>query len=210
MSFATVMPDVLPVRYNLKPGQSVLVMAKPGEAGLMRWQFRVPEASKANGFNVRVETVERAYREPWKHHRCLIQVDGFYEWKQGPSKTPKVPHLFEPRDKLPYTFAGVVGEWTDKKTGEVTPACAIVTGPSQGIVSELHTRMPLVVSPGDRERWLDPGLEDTKTLKGLLNDDASGYDCRAVSTKLNFGVEGPEVLMADLPPAPAKGQLGLF
>ena len=80
------------------------------------------------------------------------------------------------------------------------PTYAIVTGASQGVVKELHTRMPLIVSPGDRDRWLDPGLEDTRVLKGLLNDDASLYDCRPVSTKLNFKVEGPDVLIPDLPP----------
>lgn len=199
-------------RFNLKPGQNTLVIRAPGVAEPMRWQFSVPDGSKANGFNARVETIERAYREPWKKRRCLIVVDGFFEWRQGPAETkgPKVPHLFEPKDRLPYTFAGIVGEWTSKKTGEIIPACAIVTGPSQGVVRELHTRMPLVVSPTDRDRWLDPGLEDTKILKGLLNDDAAGYDCRPVSTTLNFGVEGPEVLVLDPPAPPARGQLGLF
>ena len=49
----------------------------------------------------RVETVEQAF----KKRRCLIPVDGFYEWKKVPGG--EIPFSISMKDNSPFVFAGL-------------------------------------------------------------------------------------------------------
>ena len=94
--------DALPAaspRYNLAPTQPVLAIRKTAEGTRalvpLRWGL-VPAWSKGpdsrySMINARAETVDTkpAYRNAFKHRRCLIPSEGFYEWKAtGKTKTP--------------------------------------------------------------------------------------------------------------------------
>ncbi len=68
--------------------------------------------------NARAETVATtpAYRSAFAAHRCLIVVDGFYEWHLADPAEPKkkVPYYFHRADGRPITFAGLYETWWDK------------------------------------------------------------------------------------------------
>ncbi len=57
--------------------------------------------------NAGVETVDTApsYREAFKKRRCLIPVDGFYEWRKVSGG--KIPYNIQMRDGYPFAFAGL-------------------------------------------------------------------------------------------------------
>src|SRR6202044_3229587 len=123
---------------------------------MLRWGLILPNAHiRGPGINVRVETVRRApaYRGAFHERRCLVVVDGFYEWQRR-GKTSQ-PFAIRRADKRPFGLAGI---WTEYVTpeGEVIDCCAIITGEATGVGTGLHDWMPLIVPPSGYARWLAP------------------------------------------------------
>ena len=98
---------VLPLRFNIAPSQPIAAVrigdtSRQRELVSLRWGL-IPSWSKdAIGvINARAETAasKPTFRSPFRHRRCLILADGFYEWqKTGSSKKqPFYFHLLEGR-----------------------------------------------------------------------------------------------------------------
>ena len=166
-------------RYNLAPTQLMPVVINDGTRMLdaYRWGL-IPswakEASIANKLiNARGETVAEkpSFRSALKRRRCLALVDGWFEWKQ--STKPKTPYYFHREDGLPMAFAGLWEEWTAPDTGEVLRTCTLITTGPNALMAPIHDRMPVILSPEARERWLDPEPLEASVLQPLLvpNED---------------------------------------
>jgi putative SOS response-associated peptidase YedK len=110
---------------------------------------------KSIQINARLETVatKPAFKRALSLHRCLIPADGFYEWE--PKEQGRTPHWIFRADGHPMTFAGIWGAWKDPETGEWTRRFAIVTTKAEGIISEIHDRMPVALPEDLWEPWLD-------------------------------------------------------
>ena len=52
--------------------------------------------------------------------------------------------------------------------GAPVESCTIITTAANEIVGELHDRMPVILHPGDYDRWLDTGTSNTSGLRDLL------------------------------------------
>src|SRR5215204_4266868 len=89
-----------PPRYNGAPSQDLLVLRRDpktgeGRLGLLRWGL-IPHWAKDKKIawkliNARCETVGKtpAFKDAYRQRRCLIPVDGFYEWRKiGNVKQP--------------------------------------------------------------------------------------------------------------------------
>jgi putative SOS response-associated peptidase YedK len=90
-----------------------------------------------------------------KSRRCLIPADGFYEWSQR--GTVKQPFCFEVRGGELFAFAGLWERWRDP-TGGWIRSCSILTTTPNGVTSQVHDRMPVILDKADFELWLDPGF----------------------------------------------------
>jgi putative SOS response-associated peptidase YedK len=162
-------------RYNIAPSQELPVIREPHKLELVHWGLS--NVGHARGVNVRGESVARAprYRDSFRSRRCLVIVDGFFEWQRR--GTQKQPFLVRREDGKPFALAGI---WERTPEGEDT--CAVITGPAQGVVAQLHDRMPIVVPPEGYDRWLDPN--ERKPLD-LLQPDASQLVSHPVSKAVN-------------------------
>lgn len=164
-----------PPRYNVAPTQDMAVIRPPkekeegkrNELSLMRWGL-VPWWSKdpkiGNRFiQARGETVptQAAYRGSFKSKRCLVVVDGFYEWS-GQKKDRKAFAIRLP-DEAPFAIAGLWDSW---KTPEGTrlETCCVVTTSSRGDLAAVHDRMPLVLDAEAQRRWLTASPEEAREL----------------------------------------------
>ena len=147
----------------------------------VRWGL--PKHGHGLGVNVRIETVARApaYRESFWRRRCLVLVDGFYEWK--PEGKTKRPFRVCRPDHKAFALAGI---WQPTTTddGEIVDTCAIITGPANGVVAPLHDRMPLVVPSWEYDRWLSHEARTPELLK-LVEADASILISYAVNPIVN-------------------------
>jgi putative SOS response-associated peptidase YedK len=161
-------------RFNLCPTQLVPVVPNDGARMLdtFRWGL-IPgwakDASIGNKLiNARGETVAEkpSFRAALKRRRCLVVVDGWYEWKQ--STKPKTPYFFHRRDGRALALAGLWEEWTAQDTGEVLRTCAIITTGPNGLMAPIHDRMPVILSPEGQARWLRPEPQEAQDLLPLL------------------------------------------
>lgn len=146
----------IPRRYNIKPTQDALILS--GEdlsPSYARW-WLVPfwhkgglKDWKATTFNARIEdaATKPSFRASWQDDRCLIPAGGYYEWI-GP-KGSKRPHFIYSASNQPTLwFAGLRSTWQDLET------CTILTRPANADVSDVHHRMPVILSQTERDDWM--------------------------------------------------------
>lgn len=183
-------------RYNLAPTQLMPVVANDGERRLdaYRWGL-IPswakDASIGNKLiNARGETVAEkpSFRSALKRRRCLVLVDGWYEWHQATK--PKTPYLFRRKDGRPLAFAGLWEEWTAPDTGEVLRTCTLITTGPNALMAPIHDRMPVILPPEAREQWLRPEPQESAALLPLLvpyaGDELEAYEvARVVNSPAN-------------------------
>jgi putative SOS response-associated peptidase YedK len=175
-------PD-LPARYNIAPTQPIPVVRSPHRLDFLRWGLMIANSKgRGAGINVRVESVARApaYRDAFRARRCLVIVDGFYEWKKNAAGRSQ-PYVVQRQDRQPFALAGI---WDRGVTldGEVLDSCAVLTGPAHGVVAQVHDRMPIIVPASAYARWIDG---DVKDVADLLVPSAEGLVAYAVSTIVN-------------------------
>jgi putative SOS response-associated peptidase YedK len=153
--------DVQP-RYNIAPTQYVAAIRngedEQREIVKLRWglvPFWAKDPSIGNRMiNARAETVAEkpSYRNAYKHRRCLVLADGFYEWRrQGELKTPYYISLASGQ---PFALAGLWENWTDKETGESLQTTALITADANDFMAPLHHRMPVILDAATATDWL--------------------------------------------------------
>jgi putative SOS response-associated peptidase YedK len=181
-------PD-LTARYNVAPSQPVAVV-RLGEHGRellpLRWGL-VPSWAKDAKFapiNARSETAadKPTFRSATSKRRCLIPVDGFYEWmRQGKAKQPFCFRLYDDR---PFAFAGLWERW-EGPTGPVE-TCCILTTEANELVRPAHDRMPAILERGYFEQWLDPAEQNAEALAWMLRPHrADAMQAYPVSSLVN-------------------------
>lgn len=163
-------------RFNVAPTQPVaalrvLVQGEGRQLDLLRWglvPFWAKDAKIGNKMiNARAETVadKPAFRAAFKRRRCLVLADGFYEWRRTPEG--KQPYYITLEDGGPFAFAGLWERW-DKGEGEPLLTCTLITTTPNALMQQVHHRMPVILSPGDYDLWLDPAVQDRERLLPLL------------------------------------------
>ena len=181
-------PDVAP-RYNIAPMQQVPIVrfnaAGERELTFVRWGF-VPRWAKdpsigARMINARAETLSSryAFHNAYARHRCLLPVNGFYEWQASPSG--KQPMHIGMADGHPFGLAGLYERWLSPD-GEVLDTCAIVTTAASASLRGVHDRMPVIVPASQYGRWLDSATPNVDDLLGGWTGPLRIYP---VSTRVN-------------------------
>lgn len=211
--------------YNVAPTTSVATVVKrhtePDDEStrrvrLMRWGLVPPWAKTGEDggpdtkkgpllINARAETVttSNAFRSSAKNKRCLVPMDGWYEWKG--EKGAKTPFYMYGADGELLYMGGLWSTWRPKDAPEGTApllSCTIITTDSAGPLADVHDRMPLTISERDWDRWLDP---DATVDEGLLrgHGDLDRIAIREVSRLVNsVRNNGPELIAPAEPEQP--------
>lgn len=127
-----------------------------------------------NTLNARGETIfdKPAFRTSAKEKRCLIYVDGFYEYHHR--NNIKYPFYVYPRNQDHFILAGLWSEWVDKETGEIVKSFSIVTTAGNEKMTKVHNnpkatgpRMPVILPEERAEEWLAP-INDELDKKAIL------------------------------------------
>lgn len=164
--------------WNVAPASDILVVtASPDGARQLRalkWGL-VPRWAKdptgANKMiNLRAETVreKKGWRSTLARKRCIIPIDGFYEWQDQGKGRRKQPFYITSRDFTPLALAGLWSTWRDPDSGEELFTCTILTTTANNLMESVHHRMPVILAPEDWDTWLDPENTDTDELAKLL------------------------------------------
>ncbi len=204
--------------YNIAPTDAAAVVVQRDERravaryswGLVPgWATDARIASRS--FNARAETISTSplFRDAFRRRRCLVPVDGFYEWRrEGSTRQPLRIH--DPAEGV----MALAGLWTgrqDPETGEWRRSFTIVTTRPNAFMARIHDRMPVVLPPEAWARWLDTtGAPDASAagiseLRALLEprDDVALAAYPVPSLVNNVRNDGPELIehLAAMPDA---------
>jgi putative SOS response-associated peptidase YedK len=121
--------------------------------------------------NMRAETVRE--KPTWQRtlagKRCIIPIDGFYEWQDQGKGQRKQPFYVTSRDGEPLALAGLWATWRDPEgDGEELWTCTILTTTANKLMGSVHHRMPVILLPEAWDAWLDPDNKDVEQLTALL------------------------------------------
>jgi putative SOS response-associated peptidase YedK len=158
-------PDLRP-RYNVSPTELVPVIgAKPdGRRGLamLKWGFIPHWTNNAKGprpVNAKAETVAQSviFGESLRKRRCILPVDGFYEWRTINKK--EMPVWFHLIDNALFGFPGIWDVWPGPD-GKVFTCANRTTTPNE-LTRQAHDRMSVILKPEAEGVWLDPTVDDS-------------------------------------------------
>lgn len=174
-------PQLSP-RFNVAPTQNVPVVRivapdAPRTMDMLRWGL-VPswadDVSIGNRMiNARAETVAEkpAYRSSFKSKRCIVPIDGFFEWQKKPGGK-KQPYWMHRGDNGLMGCAGLWARWKgvgpDGQVVELDTFTILTTDPHP-IVAPIHDRMPAILSPDSFATWLDPKEHRPEVLLPLVH-----------------------------------------
>ncbi len=189
-----------PARYNIAPTQPIPVVTQQASGRhftLMRWGFVPGFVKDLKEFplviNIRSETVREkpSFRAAFQRRRCLLPVDGFYEWQRLGRDSR--PFLLRRPDRGIFAFAGLSNTWSSPDGSEIDTAALLNTG-ANGVIAAIHERSPVILEPRDFDAWLDPATPPESAHKLLQPPPDEFLELVAVSKAINkVAHDGPQV-----------------
>lgn len=115
--------------------------------------------------------------------RCLLVVDGFFEWRHENNK--KFLFYIYPKDETVLYLGCIYNSWLNKLTGEVRDKFSIITTEANPLMEYVHNskkRMPLIISKSAIQTWIN--LETSKQAidKLMILFPESEMNFHAIST----------------------------
>lgn len=148
-------------RYNAAPTQPHLVVRCANDhpvLGVGLWGLRV-QPGRPPLINARAETARTRppFKDAFARRRCLIPVDGFYEWQK--SRAGRQPLWFHRPDGGLLLLAGLFDELPSPEGAARTRFTVLTCAPNR-LVAPVHDRMPAVLNPIEAATWLNAPLPE--------------------------------------------------
>ncbi len=142
--------------------------------------------------NARAESIadKPMFRSAFKARRCVIPVEGYYEWQEN--EGGKIPHYFRLKSREPFGFAGL---WEIGKNGRRN--YAVITTAASERLSPYHHRMPVILPPESFMSWIDSTLpfDKDRLLAMLASSLSEDIEVHEVSKRVNSPRnDGPDLL----------------
>jgi putative SOS response-associated peptidase YedK len=200
----TLVEELFPPRWNGAPSQDFWVIRQHPETSeyrrdRLRWGLIPNWVRDADGgrkpINARAEGITSlpSFREAYAKRRCLVPIENFFEWRAIRGAKAKQPYAIAMKDGSPFALAGLWESWRQPETGEIVRTFAVITTSANGLVAEIHDRMPVIVAPDNYTRWLSPIDPDPRDL--LVPYPAGPMIAWPISTKVNApGNDSPDIL----------------
>lgn len=150
--------------YNVAPTESVSLLRHDsgGACSLesARWWLTPSWAKELSQkyamFNARSEGLSKspAFRKPFASQRGIVPMSSFIEWRGNAGD--KQPWLIS-NEAEALAVAALWDLWFDNRGSDSEPllSCTLVTTAAAESFKPWHSRMPVMLASGDRERWLD-------------------------------------------------------
>lgn len=162
---ADLLVDELGPNHNVSPTALIYVLRNNDTRrvlDVMSWGL-VPSWSKdktraASMINARSETLAEkpSFRNLLAQNRCVLPIQGFYEWQNLPSQTKKPikqAHYISRTDNKPMTLAGLWTSW-NQPDDSLFYTCTIITTDANEKLAPIHHRMPVILERDSVEVWL--------------------------------------------------------
>jgi len=190
------------------PQMPVISNDSPSSIEFFQWgliPFWVKDKEKAlkirqRTLNARAETIfqKPAFRHSIRSKRCLIIVDGFFEWRHKNKK--KYPYYIKLINYIPFAIAGIWDAWENPDTEEIIKSFSIITTRANSLLEKIHNtrkRMPVILQREDESLWLEDNMDEQRIQSMLSPRDVKemeAYTVTNVISKLGYNTRNTEVL----------------
>jgi Uncharacterized conserved protein len=129
---------------------------------------------RKNTLNARCETIfeKPSFKSSIQHHRCLLPVTGFYEWRHEDTK--KIKYIVRVPEQDIFSLGCIYSKWTNPENGEVITSFAIITTAANPLMVYVHNtkhRMPLIIAPEHEHIWTDYHLSKEESISLMVPFD---------------------------------------
>lgn len=175
--------DILPERYhveiptyhanyNVAPSIDSVIITSDN-AQVMKFGILAPWNEKKRLINARSETIDekRTFKKLFETQRCIVPVNGYFEWKRTDGKAPFYFHV---KGEELFSLAAIYGE----------DGFAILTTEAGKVMSKIHHREPVILEQDEEEEWLNPDTNPENALK-LLDPFRGKLEMWEVSKAVN-------------------------
>ena len=199
--------------FNVAPTHAVPILRVLGTevvVDVMRWGL-IPIWAKDPGIgskmiNARSETITEkpSFKGLVPGHRCIIPMNGFYEWNRENPKS-KIPYYVNRADGHLMLSAGI---WSDSPIVDEARTFSLITRDSVSDLAAIHDRSPVEFSAQDAVEWMSA----TQAPLELFDPEHQPrFRTLRVSTRVNsVRNNDSDLLKEDFPPEDDSGELTLF
>jgi len=177
------------------PSLPVICSDKPSDIKLLTWGL-IPSFTKDSNqadiiryktFNARAESLEtkRSFSSV-SSKRCIIPVNGFYEWQH--IGKDKIPWYVYHSDNDTLSIAGLYDDWTETKTGEILSTFSIITTEANDLMANIHNsgkRMPVILDHTSEKKWIDISLPLNEAINLLVPCPSGFLKAHTISPLIN-------------------------
>lgn len=197
-------------RYNIAPTIPIPALLNNGNYLYTHFGY-LPSWAKSKtsmNINARSESIfeKITFRDSFKYRRCLIPINGFYEWKVEDKE--KTPFFVSSLEKSYMALAGIWDEWFEPSLNMNIVTVALITCDANEKLGKIHHRMPVVLEQKDFQTWLkSDNLKDLNELfKIYPSEKLNIYEVTAEVNKVLFD---SKICIEEIKRI-KKGQLSLF
>ena len=167
--------------YNVAPTQDIYAVVATGDGAARVDAFHwglIPSWAKdrkiaSRMINARAETLAEkpAFKGLFKKKRCIVAMDGFYEWQPGRPDGPlnskgkplKQPMFIDRVDRELLAVAALWTAWKDPNDaeGRFLHSATLVTTAANATMRPVHDRMPALLTADQWASWLDSSQTST-------------------------------------------------
>lgn len=165
--------------YNISPAASTpVVVLRDGARQIERklWGI-IPQNAKDTSAVFRYKThavrsevalKKQSLAKAIRTQRCLVPANGWYEWRVVDGQ--KTPYFVTVRDQPLFAMAGIYSSWTDPN-GKEWGTYGVMTIDSHSSSTLGRLARPIVLHPNDEASWLDPTIDNTTELYGMMKSN---------------------------------------
>jgi len=203
---------VLNKQYNIAPTLNIAIYTNTKVYTYAHFGLIPSWASKRSSMqiNARSESVfeKSSFKEAYKQRRCLIPLNGYFEWKKDPISKKSQPHFVVSANGDYFVFAGIYESWYDNALEETLLTCALLTTQPNEKIATIHDRMPVILESNQWELWLNhkSNYNELNTLFIPLPSDKIKY-FRVSEVVNNVKNNSVECITKNLKTQPRQGTL---
>lgn len=184
------MIKVLNPRYNTPPTMPIPALLNNGNYLYVHFGYLPSWAKdkKSMNINARNESIfeKMTFRDSFKFRRCIIPINGFFEWKK--EEKQKTPFFVSSKNNDYLAIAGIWDEWFDSSLNQKIVTIALITCDANEKLGKIHHRMPIVLEKESWDIWLNStNLQEVNSIfKIYPSDKIDIYEVTKEINKVSF------------------------
>jgi putative SOS response-associated peptidase YedK len=178
------------LNFNVAPTNQLLSLRRKGDKSSLdelQWGMQPLWLSQNEGralvINARAETITEKpmFRDLIASGRCVVAVNGYYEWLTTHHAQQKIPYFISAKEMKLINMCAL---WHTRVIGDTAvKEVAIITVAANESLSAVHHRMPAILEPSNVDTWLSGPIEESVQL--LQSWAGNPLQLREVSTRVN-------------------------